>query len=1186
MDKPNTNKFEKPKKKSGKKNWEEAKKTAPEVASEKVNDVVDNKKEDAIKEDAKKQALEKLKAKVVAVNIDEIVEAEARKAADAYMTESARRLQAEPSTKKTKIGRVFESIGNNFNSKDAVKKTITRVWKHTFFDEYYRQREVSRVREEIKNSDNIYVGRGLDRTAHESAMQAISDRFISDYEGTLSEGEEKKVIDGNDLKGKIARENIKSLINEYAKGNIDDESFKNSKIRILDELNTEEGEKRNKKSFGSYADNLFEIAQNARLAVKHGAKMEELDYDLDFIVGKAKSSLKTEAHFNKVDKCIDKMKKSKVGRYISPAVLNTSIGIAYSLGILLTKKAAGMTSAVVPLLGSVIASSAIAGMNESQRLALERAQHGVEMAEGGEFEEGSKRREQFEKFGYQMESSSDLASTLRGLMFEKGQDGKDIPKDIKQEDLEKIFANLANIEARNSLNAKNKIDLISYSNLGNVEKERTDLTILVARAKVELRKRMEGDLKKGNLQGKTFDQYLKEQTDAIEDSLLGGEKGITAQDKAFKTFKKKEVAKKVLQTAGFGFVIGAAAQELMAFGNDNVQGMVEGFFHHDPNAIIQTPLDHVKDWISGNPTHIGMAGAAETILSNGNHILLPSGTSIIENADGTFDILRGGTVISDNIHLNFVNGNLDHASLAKLGESGIIGNTVHHVVDGTKEVTSNAHDWMQNHPGETINIHHDPAGPYMDNDTPMVSDPANPGHLIGADGNEIRTHWGGINGTGVNENGDAVLNVSHMNSVDSFNKDISVDVPEEMKNGNLMAIIYLDDSIHGQGIPVPINANGDIIFDHNNPIMQEVFKPDANGQMVSHASVIEIVQKTGLDANGTQHVRAISAIVGEGLDKIKDVVPTHIDIPVTNFDIPVGVQPPLFIPIMSRRPLESLKKKKEQEKKNPDNDVKELPEDVIPVVPDVIPEVIIPSGIKAIEYKVSPEERKGMEDDVRMLNKKEIESRGITTLSRLDFKSEYGRRRYDELKHIPDGKPVIFNDEELRTIGGEIENFLKGDRKVEEVNIKPTGNIEEREAERDRSIGLLGPDGKPLKKKVEEAPVVEEKKVEEVPIVEEKKKEEKVENIEEVKIEKPEEAKAERVFDYKDFSKYGTEFESKDFTFKTLSTSKSLFGPRIIMVEGVNKKTGVKEFYSYKEKDLKKFLKSREIKINKVQDGI
>lgn len=101
------------------------------------------------------------------------------------------------------------------------------------------------------------------------------------------------------------------------------------------------------------------------------------------------------------------MKKSKIGRFVSPAVLNTSVGLAYSLSILITKKAAGLTSSIVPLLGSVVVSSAFAGagMNESQRLA--RAQHGTEMAEGGEFEEGSKKREQFEKFAYQMESSKE-----------------------------------------------------------------------------------------------------------------------------------------------------------------------------------------------------------------------------------------------------------------------------------------------------------------------------------------------------------------------------------------------------------------------------------------------------------------------------------------------------------------------------------------------------------------------------------------------------------------------------------------------------------------------------------------------------------------------------------------------------------------------------------------------------------
>lgn len=55
------------------------------------------------------------------------------------------------------------------------------------------KKEVGRVQWNVNNSDNIYIGRiGENKIAHENAMQSISERFASEYEGTLSEGEEKK----------------------------------------------------------------------------------------------------------------------------------------------------------------------------------------------------------------------------------------------------------------------------------------------------------------------------------------------------------------------------------------------------------------------------------------------------------------------------------------------------------------------------------------------------------------------------------------------------------------------------------------------------------------------------------------------------------------------------------------------------------------------------------------------------------------------------------------------------------------------------------------------------------------------------------------------------------------------------------------------------------------------------------
>lgn len=822
--------------------------------------------EEQIKEEAKRSALEKVKQQVTVVNVEELAENEARKGGDA-----------------------------NREVEKGKMSWIKKLWKHTFFDEYYRQKEINKVREDIKNTGDIYAGRkdNTDAAAHENTMKAISDRFTSDYEGTLADGEEKKMLDDKDPDTLKAKTDIKNLLNNYAMDIIDEETFRSGKNAIIKSLKNEDL----LKGADNYADNLFEIAQNARLAMEHGATLKELDYDLDMIVGKAKSSIKTEAHFNMIDKAVDWTKKSAVGKFISPAVLSTGIGLAYSLTVGLSKKL--MTSKAAMLFslgGSVALSTAFAGANESYMVAKERANNDVKFTEGGKTEAGDKRREQLDRYKYTMESSNVLAQNLRDLMFAKDKDGKDVLKDIKQEDVDKIIASLSEIDARKSLNASNKIDLISYSGIGNVEKESTDLTILTARAKVELNKKLEGNLKGALKNGKSFETTLAEQTQVVRDALLGGEKGISAQDKAFSKYKAGRIAKKMAATAIGGILIGGTIQELMAIANPNVQGLLEGTFHHDANATSQTAFESLHGLISGNPSHMGMGNAVATIF-NGHNINIPEGTSLVNNADGTFDLLRGGHVVSSHFLPTFdANGGLDANSIAKLGQDGVMVSTTHHIIDSTKEVTGSAKDWMHNHPGETIKVHHDA---FMDQNTSMIPDPSHPGHLIGADGNEPLTQWGGVHGTGMNENGDAVMNISHMTDKMSYHGNISVNVPEEIHNGNVIAIIYPNGG--GTGIPVPVGTNGEIIFDHNNPIMQQIFRPDANGHMVSHAKVIEFVQKMGADANGVEHVRSLSAVVGGGLDKIKDIIPSHEDIVIDGLSPTLGTENPLFVPLVARR---------------------------------------------------------------------------------------------------------------------------------------------------------------------------------------------------------------------------------------------------------------------------------------------
>jgi hypothetical protein len=825
-----------------------------EITEDKNNQVFDRKKE---------EALEKLRnTKIGIVNIKEIADAEARKGADAYMTESKKDLK-------------------------GFKGFLKKIWKHTFFDEFYRQREVNRIKEEILTKDNIYTRRVKDNSekAHEDAMKAISERFISEYDDSLilSQGEERKILDNSNPEISKANKDIKDLIYDYALGKIDVQVFKNEKVRIIDSLKTDDLLKES----DNYADNLFEIAENVKIALDHGAKMEELNLDTNIIIGKAKSSLKTEARFNMVDKGVNWLKKTKVGRFMSPAVLSTAVGIAYCAGTKLFASKGG--SLLLGLGGAVAVSAAFAGMNESQRVALERAQHNTEIAEGEmKFEPGSKRREQMEKFTYQMQKSSQLTENLKNLIFEK--DEKESFRNFNKDDLDAIFSAIAEIDARNSLNSKNKIDLISYENIGSVEKQRTEMTILVAKAKVELKKRLENDLK-GSLANETYESYLEKHTEAIERSLLGGEKGITAQDKAFKKYKTKRVANKVLQTATMGFVIGGTIQEVFALGNDNVQGVYEGLTGGNQEAMVQTPFESIREWANGSVDFINSANPVETVLG-GNVFHLPAGTSIVDNLDGTFDIFRGDQLVSDNVVLNLVNGNLDAESLARLGEDGIVASTSSVTTEGVKEITYGAKDYIANNPDATSQYSR--IGWY-DNDTAIF------------DKNELKLWWGGEGNTGLDVDGNYRLDISQMASDESYHQNFSVDAQDAMKKGLLKMVFSLTGDTQNQLFELPIGADGSVNIDPNSEIGKLFFGVE-NGQTVFKGRFAEVVQSFG-EKDGVEQIKSLATLVGPGNNEINDIVKTVTKESIHHFDIPKGIQPPWFIPIMSRSPLEKLKEK-------------------------------------------------------------------------------------------------------------------------------------------------------------------------------------------------------------------------------------------------------------------------------------
>jgi hypothetical protein len=104
------------------------------------------------------------------------------------------------------------------------------------------------------------------------------------------------------------------------------------------------------------------------------------------------------------------------------------------------------------------------------------------------------------------------------------------------------------------------------------------------------------------------------------------------------------------------------------------------------------------------------------------------------------------------------------------------------------------------------------------------------------------------------------------------------------------------------------------------------------------------------------------------------------------------------------------------------------------VIGDEIENILRNSKVIKVEKESKEQkiEKNNIKSDIELLNKKIQSSEGIITLTEDDFKSEYGKKRYRELKNISERTPATFNKEELETIATEMEKTLVGSRKIED----------------------------------------------------------------------------------------------------------------------------------------------------------
>lgn len=188
--------------------------------------------------------------------------------------------------------------------------------------------------------------------------------------------------------------------------------------------------------------------------------------------------------------------------------------------------------------------------------------------------------------------------------------------------------------------------------------------------------------------------------------------------------------------------------------------------------------------------------------------------------------------------------------------------------------------------GQTHEMHRS----WYDNDT------------VAFDENELRTNWGGENGTGIDKNGNYVLDVSHMTPDGSSHAGLNANAQELLAEGKLKMLVSLSAGTQDQVFELPINTDGHIIVDPNTEIGRIAFE-NVGGQAKFIGGFAEI----GHDL-GNNNFTMLSTVVGTGVDNITDAVPAGI--PQTILGVPIqqmdGWTMPPFIPLIPRTPLEKL----------------------------------------------------------------------------------------------------------------------------------------------------------------------------------------------------------------------------------------------------------------------------------------
>jgi len=777
---------------------------------------------------------------------------------------------------------------------------LNKIWKGNLAKLYYINKYANEAEQANERSQNINYGSGMSAEDQARATRALFEQYGNDDENDsaihFGAGEEKRVhgADGEYATGikDIIRRNFDG---EYAT----QDDFIEAHKRFVQQYRENHSNDGSTNEGLVEVNNLFDIADAVRSSVEHGESLDNVLQNMIIVSGESRTGVRTEAELDVVDRIVEKFSKSKIGMLISPNTVAVASSIALSIANFGGRSLfSAATKAFVP--GA--AASLWAGAREYSLSKKDRATNSRERARGETSQSNDRLRNDMESTRYETVSAEELMNSIDSSCFEGMFD--DCDEEQSQSMVLSVLGNIAAIETRIRLSDESSADFISYANV-LVGTERLELDRKLAEAKVLLNDQVEtNDINLDDLYRKFgLSEYGPDQmTDmgsnklneivdiisgAFEDSI---EDDVTAKDASFKILKAKRVAVATAKAFVTGAVIGTIVGELLP----NRFGIIDKMLGREiaPGQTVTIPEALFGGNITTSAVEINPTNLANLASTHGE-IPLSGGGKLVATGDNLFSMFgsNNAELVSD-LKIN-PDGSFSEEAIKQLSGHGI---DVASNIEGVEVVVNQATevskaDFVQNHLSEMTKITHDI---YYDNDTPAPV----------FEKDELGLHWG-ANG-GVTDNG-YQLNISTMTSDGSYHEGFSVDAKTE----DLKAALTVDDATGSHVIILDIDKQIGNIDISKGSLAANFFNVDADGQVGFTGASLEVVQVSGIDAEGVTHINPLAAIEGiNNTEPLMDNVPTkaienHV---VHNFTENHNVVIPPFIPVEPRETMKTTKR--------------------------------------------------------------------------------------------------------------------------------------------------------------------------------------------------------------------------------------------------------------------------------------